>query len=434
MPIHPRRRSRNSLILSTALVFLAGCATPVPSATTTIPIESPTSTVAVTPITSPTPTASPTFVGLPTPIGSSTTVTSPTPGPSVVTVDLALTIHTIPEAWAKKTGPAVASDGTEIVWSEIASFDSQGQPFFPDLVSFVPGKDAEPRIIYRHPDRDSRIWTVAVRHGHYAFLEFNDRLLGDGWRLWALSGPDRTAVLLDQSGDPANAPAPSIALTDEGVIWNAVHMRGGVATYELRTAKFDGSDPRALLASPVADKEYWFPDTDPTATHVLFATVEPVGSGDLFRLYSLDLTDPGAKPIRLGDSDEATQPVTNGTTLAWRVIDDNVANWGKGLVVADAAGNGARAAPVSSELSLSIGRRFIAYDKLSSNDLVLYDTEADRLAVVERHAPPDLWTMQRGWTLVAGDLLVFRRGNYTDDANASKPPEVCWALLPAPST
>lgn len=102
-------------------------------------------------------------------------------------------------------------------------------------------------------------------------------------------------------------------------------------------------------------------------------------------------------------------------------------------------GDGGRAAPVSSETRLSMGRRFIAFDVLSppdpvlsSSNLVLYDTEAGTLSVVERHPRPDLWTMQRGWTVVAGDLLVFRRVYLADDANASRPAEICWAILPGP--
>jgi hypothetical protein len=275
---------------------------------------------------------------------------------------------------------------------------------------------------------------VAVRNGHYAFLEMNQRLLGDdGWRLWALSEPNGKAVLLDRRDGPHGdqRPPPRFALTDDGVIWTAVHDRAGVLIYELRSARLDGSGARALLTSPVATKQFWFPSTDPAGSRVVYATVEPDGVAFRFRTWSLDLTGPGAKPVRLGESDAATQPVTNGTTLAWRVVDGNVANWGKGLVIAGADGGGAHNVPASSLMNLSVGRRFLTYDTLDGSDLVLYDTETDRLVDVERHAPPDTIAMQRGWTLVAGDILVFRRVSRSE-GGTPVPAVVCWAILPAP--
>jgi hypothetical protein len=426
--MHTARLARRLLLLG-VLASLAGCATPAPSApiaTPSISVGRPSPTPALA---TPAPSTT-TSAGMPG--ESSPPAASPTASGSAAGGDLGLTIHTLPEAWAVKTGPAVASDGSEIVWSAIASFDNTGQPLVPDIVSFTPSRDAEPRIIYRHPDRDSMIWDVAVRGGRYAFLEMNQRLLGEsGWRLWALPGPNRKAVLLDRSDGPkgAQGPSPWIALTEDGVIWTAVHDRRGVPTYELRSARFDSSDSRALLASPVAKAQYWFPSTDPAGTHVVYATVEPDGSAFRFRTWSLDLTDRAAKPVRLGDSDEATEPVTNGTTLAWRVVDGNVANWGNGLVVAGVDGGGAHMVPASNLMKLSLGRRFLTYGTLNGTDLVVYDTQADRLVAVERHAPPDTLGMQRGWTLVAGDLLVFRRVSRSD---TPVPAVVCWALLPAP--
>src|SRR5450759_1885572 len=429
--MHTARHARRLLLLG-AVASLAGCATPAPSA----PVATPSISVALPSPTpaqaTPAPSAT-TSSGMPS--ESSPPAASSTPSESPAIGDLALTIHTIPEPWAAKSGPAVASDSSEIVWSAIASFDASGQPLVPDIVSFTPGRDAEPRIIYRYPDRDSMIWDVAVRGGRYAFLEMNQRLLGEsGWRLWALPGPNRKAVLLDRSDGPkgAQGPSPWIALTDEGVIWTAVHDRRGVVTYELRSARFDGSDSHALLASRVETEQYWYPSTDPAGTHVVYATVEPGSSAYRDRIWSLDLTDRAAKPVRPGDSDEATQPVTNGTTLAWRVVDGNVANWGKWLVVADADGGGAHMVPATNLTNLSLGRRFLTYDTLTFGDLVLYDTQADRLVAVERHAPPDTLGMQRGWTLVAGDLLVFRRVDKGDN-DTPVPAVVCWAILPAPA-
>ena len=119
-------------------------------------------------------------------------------------------------------------------------------------------------------------------------------------------------------------------------------MREGVPTFEMRGAGFDGSNPSVLLASPAKQVEYWTPSGDPSGKRLTYATVEPTRSGDNFRIYSLDLSDPGAHPVRIGDSDSATEPLTNGAKVVWKVVDDNVANWGKGLIVGDSSGGAAR--------------------------------------------------------------------------------------------
>lgn len=99
---------------------------------------------------------------------ATTSITASPTGSPASSNELGLTIHMIPESWANATGITVGSDGTEVVWSAINALDPRGQPYMADIVSFVPGRDAEPRIIYRHPDRDSLILNVAVRHGRYA--------------------------------------------------------------------------------------------------------------------------------------------------------------------------------------------------------------------------------------------------------------------------
>jgi len=356
---------------------------------------------------------------------------SPTGSPASSN-ELGLTIHMIPESWADATGITVASDGTEVVWSAINALDPRGQPYMADVVSFVPGRDAEPRIIYRHPDRDSLILNVAVRHGHYGFLEGNVRL-GPGWRLWALPGPNKPAVLLDKDDAPDGMPTPLMPLTDDRLIWTAIHPRQGVLTYELHSARFDGSDPRVLLSSPLDKLQYWMPSTSPDGRYVLYATVEPVESGYRYRIFSLDLTRPGATPVRLGTSDEATQPETNGTNLIWRVVWSNVANWGQGLVSADPTGSNPRylSLPAPHIIHATVGRRFVAYDTFEPVDnLTLSDLKTDKVVTVEQWPKADGVGYQQGWTIVAGDLLIFRRISTVKDV--TKSPEVCWAILPSP--
>ncbi len=273
-----------------------------------------------------------------------------------------------------------------------------------------------------------------MRNGHYAFLEMNERLLGeDGWRLWSLTGPDTKAVLLDQRDGPPMDGRPSalFVLTDETVVWSVVHDRHTVPTFELHQARFDGSGDRTLLSTPF-DKgsNYWDPSIDAAGTHLLYSTIDPSANGSTrFRIWSLDLTHRGAKPVRLGDTDDAVGPVSNGRTLAWRnVADGNPRAASNSLVVSGMDGSDPRTIVGNLIFDLSIGRRFVAIDS-NDLDLVLYDTEQHRAVSVERHAPKDGSRFQRGWTVVAGDLLVYHRG-YLE--GSSEPGVSLWARLPGP--
>ena len=352
----------------------------------------------------------------------------PTPALLSQAPDLALDIHALPGTWALGSGPFVASDGTEMTWSAVSGKDAEGQPFLGHIVAFAPLKDAEPVIIYHDPEPDTRIWDTKVRAGRYAFVETNERVLGTGWRLWSLPGRGQERVLLDTNDGPDIAPAPSFALTDDRIIWTAVHPRDGVLTYELRSARFDGTDNHALLSSPVSKRQYWYPSTDPAGTRLLYATVEPVAQDWRYRIWSLDLTDSTATPVRLGTSDQATQPLTNGTVLIWRIVDGNVQNSGKDLMMADPDGGHPVRLSIDAPFLPSLGNRFLV-EQDNRHDLVVYDTTAGgRPLVLERLDVHAGWEFQRGWTMVAGDLLIFRPVVYDDEHAPGV--QLAWAILP----
>ena len=407
------------LLLAGVLACLVGCSTVPPPGTP--PARSGTPTSATSP---------PPATGTP-PETATGTPPAPATAPDVE-------LHVLSGDWAQTSGPVVATDGDEVVWPSIASYSDATGPLVPDLVSFRPASGEDPHLLYRGPDRDSLIWDVAVRNGRYAFLEMNTRLLGEeGWRLWALADPNGPAVLLDERDGPQDGrPAAAFTLTDDSVIWTVVHDRQGVRTFELREASFDGSHNRARLSTPIAKRQFFYPTVDPTASTLAYATVEHTKDGDRFRLWTLDLTRADAEPVAVPGVEDGTQPVINGTTMAWRTIDDNVANWGKELVVAAADGHDAQLTPqqqLTSLTRLSIGRRFIAFETIVGSDLALYDTDSHGLITIEHHALPDTITLQRGWTVLAGDLLVFRRVDGADSDHPA-PPQIVWARLPGPGT
>jgi len=352
----------------------------------------------------------------------------PTPALLSQPTDLTLDIHALPGAWALGSGMFVASDGTEMTWSQVSCRDAEGQPFLGEIVAFAPLSDPEPVVIYHDPEPDARIWDTAVRAGRYAFVETNERVLGTGWRLWALPGRGEARVLLDTNDGPDIAPSPRFVLTDDRVIWTAVHPRDGVLTYELRSARFDGTDNHALISSPVATRQYWYPSTDPAGTHVLFATVEPVGQDWRYRIWSLDLTDPKARPVRLGTSNEATQPLANSTTLVWRIVDGNVQAEGKDMVMADLDGRHPVRLHLPHRFLPSLGSRFLV-EQDERQELVIYDTtDGGRPVVIERFDVHAGWELQRGWTMIAGDLLIFRPVVFDEEHAPGL--EIDWAILP----
>ncbi len=419
-----REHARRFLAMG-ALAWLAGCATPVPSASSVVPTVIPTAS-APPAGSAPTATGTASFAPATAPAARSS------PEPSGATA-LALDVATLGGSWARDVGPTVASDGRELVWAVVSGSDANG-PQLADIASFVPGVDREPHVIYHHPDRDSSIWEVAVRDGHYAFLEMNARTLGEnGWRLWVIPAAGAPAVPVDsRDGPPDGRPAAGFALTSRGIAWTVVHDRDGKPTFEIRTARFDGSQVQTVLASPKDSRQYWYPSVDAAGDHLLLATVEPTSGGHAFRLWSLNLDAVGAQPIRLGTTDDATQPVANASALAWRTVDGNVGNWSPALVVAREDGSAPVSVPGGGIGNLSVGNRFVAFDPMDAQAVTLYDLLAKRLVTVEGHSPPDTRGFQSGWTIVAGDLLVFRRGDpYNDNPATAVPPEIVWAKLPA---
>ena len=344
------------------------------------------------------------------------------------TVDLKLDFACIPDSWALSTGIYVASDGTDLVWSAIGSLADPNLPTLPDLVGFAPGHDSAPHYVYRGPNRESYITVIAVSDGHYAFVVDDDHLYPNSWGLLAVPGAGQKAVLLDK-GDVPDAPQVSrIAMGGGQVIWTTFHEVAGVVTAEIRAAHFDGSDPRILASAPANKTEYWWPSLDPTGRFLLYATVEHLsGGGEAFRIYRLDLSSPNSAPVRMGTDDSATEPLSNGRTLVWRTVDNNVINWGSDLVVATPDGQGQKSLSLQHVGDTSLGNRYLAYDLVSGGDLTLYDTATGTFDLVEQHGPSDPWQLQRGWNVVAGDLLVLRRVNTSTPTGTV---QVCWASLP----
>jgi hypothetical protein len=253
-------------------------------------------------------------------------------------------------------------------------------------------------------------------------------LLQDGWRLWALPFPGADRILLDRS-DAFERADPIFTLTNDQVIWTAVHDSADGLVSQIRSSRWDGSDDRTLQSVPLDARQFWFPTTDPAGRVLFYGTVEPLGHDKYrFRIFSLDLTTANAQPVRLGTAEDAMHPVTNGSTLAWQVADVNVYGPGLGLVVAKLDGSEPFSTPISGESNISIGERYVASDADSRLDVTLYDTLQRAPVIAEHHDRADGVAFQNGWTLTAKRLLVFRRVGA--DGARRRPAEICWSALP----
>jgi len=392
------------------------------------------------PVTSPTPALTPIASTQPTVTAPPNTFVAPRQTPSATEMaslpaasgipSLTVDIHCLDERWAKPTGPSAATDGAEIVWPAISGSDPQGQPYLATVVAFRPASDPQPLVVYQAPEPDTMIWIVAVRDGHYAFVEMNDRVFGPGgWRIMLVPARGANAVLIDKS-DGVDGPVPGIALSDHSVVWTAVHRKSNGLTYQLTQMGFGATDTHVIDGADVNVRQFWFPSVDPVTGRLYYSTVEPSGPDFRFGLRSVDLNDPAGLPALLADAGDATQPAAYGGVLTWRDVNDNVLNGSNTVVVANDQGGAQLPIALSRVTNLSIGSRYLTFNEGLGNDLLLYDLRAHQLVSVERH-PADLSTeFSEDWTLVGADLLVFRRTHEDKNADPVGPAEVCWAYLP----
>ena len=370
------------------------------------------------------PTPSVVATGSPSVAPSSTPRSVPPSGsPTVTQID----VHPIAQQYTTPMLDA-QTDGHEIVWSTGAANASAGAA--PDLYRYVPD-GPPPAPAFQNPHRDSLLETIAVRNGHYAFVEANRALYGvGGWRVWFLPGAGLKPVAVDTSDGPggATSPVPFLALTDDQLVWTAVHKTSTGLRYQLRSYSIGSRTTRDLQSSNPARAEYWFPFASADG-RLVYGTVEHSGTSDeAFHVYLFDLGATGTTPRRLDDTGRAAMPVISGDTVVWKQTSGNVFNWG--VLVRRSLGQAATT-PITFEAQVglnypSVGNRFLAAWGEDDTDFEIFDLAKNTPLLIERYKPTAPQGVVR--PVVAGDLLIFIRGS-TDPSRSDL--QLCWAWLPS---
>ncbi len=341
-------------------------------------------------------------------------------------------VECLPQAW---TGMMLldSTDGSELIWSRGES----GEQWAPDLYGFTPGAST-PSLIYRDPNRNAQLNTIAVHRGRYAFEElFTNKDGTSGWRLWFIASKGSAPIVLDSNADdPQGLPVPGIvaAFTDEQVTWNTVHSVKGQVFWSLRSYTFSTKTTRTLVEAPETATEFWFPNADDRG-RLVYATVEYGPDRQTktaaYHVYIANLTDNPLQPRRLDSDGLATEPVlSDGDTVVWKTVDPSmsIATWGS-LYRFSLSGRQEHQISFDDQTMLdyhSAGNRYVVGWESNATSFNAYDLETDTSLWIEKHEPTS--TVGAHMAVVSEDMVVFIRAD--DSLPGGKNKWLCYAKLP----
>lgn len=323
-----------------------------------------------------------------------------------------------------------ASTGSAIVFA--AGFEPDvAADVAPDLWRLTPGPDARPELVWRNPDRDHGLTSIAGDLDTVAFVS----LPLDGTRAWDLwvAPRDGEAVLLDSHPGDEEVPAlvPSVAVYEPSVVWTA-HDRGPSGPVsQLLVASAPDWTPRVLEERLAAEAELWLPSLrgDRLAyTEVVYAADR---LSDERRVFLSSIAPDRGPPQRLDGSGRATMPfVTDGAVL-WKEAEPgmNMFNWGEMFRYDLELGTVDRL-PTGSQAWVnypSAGERFVAWWGASPTSFGVYDLARGEARAIERYDPQGDEQVLRPH--VSGGLIawLFVRG---DPGGGDAFAELRYATLP----
>jgi hypothetical protein len=320
-----------------------------------------------------------------TPTASAASTTSPPPAPPALSFER-----------APAPGPIsdIATDGTYIAWS--GGDDPVAGGHTPNLYRWKIGSSAI-ETVYKNPLENRGIGLIAMDGDRVAFSESGsqDERYVD-WNFLYVASPGSKPLKLAAATRPIDAPG----------VYPQPTISGNRLVYELQT--IDGSDARSqlisvdlttmkqtiLAESNFDELEYWFPSLD--GDRLVYGTVEYANdaiNGER-HVYLLDLADPAAKPKRLDDDGEASQPAIHGDTVVWKTAprDFNANNWGQVVRYTISTGKAELLDYLGEStgyylLHPQVGPRFISAEPSDWHRLSVYDLETDTEITVEEHDP-----------------------------------------------
>ena len=352
----------------------------------------------------PVPTSSPLTVPPPT-IAATVGLPTTTPAPSSPTE---FTLREIDRGFPAVT--ALTSTGDHLYWGSEAA-----------VWRFTPG-DPDPQRVYENPAHGTLIWDVAAADDALVFSELLQAPQGT-WRVAYVPDDGAAAVELDRGIAERGAP-PTLAIDGRRVAWAGFDESSGSPRSFLRVIELVSPDAATtLLDVDIADGLLWHPQLDETT--LWYGIIEPdfagTAAGDEIHIETIDLAHPSAGPARFDGHDNDFNPAVSADYVVWKSVEPGFAalTWGQlhvldrrtneRLVIADQANNP------------SIGSRFVAFEEISHQKLLIYDMATRSLVEVPDPIGGANGTV--GPVAISGNLL-----GYSMSAKGSK--TVSWTILP----
>jgi hypothetical protein len=319
----------------------------------------------------------------------------------------------------------VRTDGKELVWSRGGGDPDPASA--PDLWRYHPG-DERPLELFHNPVRDSTLALVAVRDGHYAFVETNRRTLGDNtYLVWAIVND--TPILVDtiqSSPDEIPLPIPFLAMTDRQLLWTTAHRTPAGLAYQLLSYDLAAATTTVLQSADAATTAFWFPSVDAEGDRVVYSTLERTSSGDRFHVYLAGL-EAGARPVQLDLTGDATMAVLSGNTVYWKHVRGNLLN--SSSLVSQSLLN---PQPSPERLTVlgdglnypSVGSHYLTAWQDNDIDVGVYDIRAGARIAIDPVFGDAAEGRERAG--IGGNLLFYLRADLSEDG---RPLELCWQWL-----
>ena len=399
----------SALLVAGGVVAACAATTPTPTPSPASPNEQP----------SETPSAAPT-------ISESARADPPSPN------GLELEIGQLDPAWV---WPMLdfGSDSYAVIWSS-GALDGPDGDGVPDLWRYVPGQP-EPELLWRNPQRDRQLAKVAGDTDVWAFSEISS--LGERWwNLWLLTEPGGEPILLDTHPGDEEIPSlvPSFDVDAGRIAWTSFDRGPDGAVSQLWMAEAPSWEPLLLEEADAAERAYWLPSLRGGQLAYVEVTIGADPAEDVRHVLLADLATPGADPIQLDTSGNATMPILTDDAVVWKQPDEGFAmfNWGRLFRYAFDTGEVStlRIGPQEYANYPSGGGRFVAMWGADSSTFAVHDLERGVSRLIADY-DNEIDAIMRPH--LAGDLLVWLHLR-TDGLGDGPPAPIEYAWLPEPGS
>lgn len=288
---------------------------------------------------------------------------------------------------------AVATDGVSIAWS---AGEDPTAINAPNLYRWKIGS-SNIETVFNNPLDIRGIGLIVVDGDRMAFTESgaqDERFID--WNFLYVPAIGAKPLKLASATRPADAPGvfPQATISGNRLVFELQTIDGETATSQLISVDLTTMTRTVLATSDFDELEYWFPSLD--GDRLVYGTVEyandPI-NGER-HVYLLDLADPTAKPKRLDDDGEASQPAIHGDTVVWKTAprDFNANNWGQVVRYTISTGKAERLDYLGETTGYylnmpQVGARFISATPSDWHRMAVYDMKTDTEVTLEQRDP-----------------------------------------------